>query len=549
MAQLYSEMSSLLSGRSSPTGGGIGANFLTARHGTITKLSSAAKRVVREDEFEDIEMYVASFWRRIVFFIVSTMMLQIPFLILRNNERTMIKMTHRRARYGDDEELVVLVKRPDSNKWILAHESQLVEPVEIRAFLKRIIETQSDILGDSEPALVKACGDQTTMHGLVFEVQYRRYVLVEVLMHPIGTSQPFLFDQVHSMLEPDDVWILSRVEGSFAPPTDELFEQSTAEEATPDQEGVSDVYIENGTKAEESLQLKNSPGGLDRVTVQDRLVLYGQNELTVKVPSVAKLFLNQLLHPFFLFQLWAVVLWLLEVYFYYAVCILLTSLYSAFVEAREVHANKLRLAKFALEEEFVTVIRGGKEELISSRCLVPGDLMYVEAGMRMPCDGTLLSGNALANEASLTGESSPVRKQPWSPSAAEMNTDFDGSETSDADDDEEERDMVLVEFAQTHDYSADPESVESHTIHPSPKIGAAAPVKSIQEALQAATPSTTTWARSEHVLYCGTNILHANLPTLAVVIRTRADTVRGDLVRDILIDDASTESAAEEMHR
>jgi cation-transporting ATPase 13A3/4/5 len=40
---------------------------------------------------------------------------------------------------------------------------------------------------------------------------------------------------------------------------------------------------------------------------------------------------------------------------------------------------------------------------IHSTHLVPGDLIHVEADMNMPCDAILLSGEAVMNEAMLTG--------------------------------------------------------------------------------------------------------------------------------------------------
>jgi len=47
---------------------------------------------------------------------------------------------------------------------------------------------------------------------------------------------------------------------------------------------------------------------------------------------------------------------------------------------------------------------------ISSSDLVPGDILFLKEDSSVPCDGILLDGNILINEASLTGESVPVLK-------------------------------------------------------------------------------------------------------------------------------------------
>lgn len=60
----------------------------------------------------------------------------------------------------------------------------------------------------------------------------------------------------------------------------------------------------------------------------------------------------------------------------------------------------------------VRVMRDGKEINIDSRFLVPGDLIYVEEGVKIPADGILKEAlNIELNEAVLTGESMPVTKK------------------------------------------------------------------------------------------------------------------------------------------
>src|SRR5690349_9363565 len=57
------------------------------------------------------------------------------------------------------------------------------------------------------------------------------------------------------------------------------------------------------------------------------------------------------------------------------------------------------------------VIRGGKPANIAAEQIVPGDLVILEAGDRVPADAMLVESHSLqVDEALLTGESVPVEK-------------------------------------------------------------------------------------------------------------------------------------------
>lgn len=60
------------------------------------------------------------------------------------------------------------------------------------------------------------------------------------------------------------------------------------------------------------------------------------------------------------------------------------------------------------------VIRDGSEKRIAGREVVTDDIIILQEGDRVPADATVLtSGNLLADESLLTGESVPVRKNEW----------------------------------------------------------------------------------------------------------------------------------------
>ena len=58
------------------------------------------------------------------------------------------------------------------------------------------------------------------------------------------------------------------------------------------------------------------------------------------------------------------------------------------------------------------VVRGGERKRIAGRDVVPGDLLVLSEGDRVPADGVVISTvNLTTDESLLTGESVPVRKQ------------------------------------------------------------------------------------------------------------------------------------------
>lgn len=83
----------------------------------------------------------------------------------------------------------------------------------------------------------------------------------------------------------------------------------------------------------------------------------------------------------------------------------------ALVVVQEVRSERALQALQDLAEPMARVLRDGRELRIVSRYLVPGDLILVGEGERLPVDGVLREGDALMiDESALTGESAPVTK-------------------------------------------------------------------------------------------------------------------------------------------
>ena len=159
--------------------------------------------------------------------------------------------------------------------------------------------------------------------------------------------------------------------------------------------------------------------GLDTDAHTARQKHFGLNQLTIIVPSYPTLLMRELFHPFFIFQIYSVILWCFEAYYIFALCIFVIaaiSIVTTLLETRSRLQNLSNLAKFDVE---LTVLRNdgpntpARLQKINSASLVAGDIVLVETGI-VPCDMSLLAGGAVVNEAMLTGESLPVIKSPLS---------------------------------------------------------------------------------------------------------------------------------------
>ena len=95
-----------------------------------------------------------------------------------------------------------------------------------------------------------------------------------------------------------------------------------------------------------------------------------------------------------------------------ALLILFVLIFNAFVGAiQEGKAQNTLIALKKLVETKTTALRGGKETIILDSELVPGDIIILHEGEKVPADcRIILSDNLGVDESILTGESEPVHK-------------------------------------------------------------------------------------------------------------------------------------------
>uniref|UniRef100_A0A3B4AHY4 Polyamine-transporting ATPase 13A3 n=1 Tax=Periophthalmus magnuspinnatus TaxID=409849 RepID=A0A3B4AHY4_9GOBI len=162
------------------------------------------------------------------------------------------------------------------------------------------------------------------------------------------------------------------------------------------------------------VQVLSANCGLTSLCVLCRRLFFGENEIAVRVPSLFKLLIKEVLNPFYIFQLFSVILWSAEDYYYYATAIVFMSVISIATSLYTIKRQYVMLHDMVAAHSVVrvSVCRGDKEvEQAMSTELVPGDVIAIPAnGMIMPCDAALIQGTCIVNESMLTGESVPVTK-------------------------------------------------------------------------------------------------------------------------------------------
>jgi P-type Ca2+ transporter type 2C len=163
--------------------------------------------------------------------------------------------------------------------------------------------------------------------------------------------------------------------------------------------------------------------GLAAAEAQRRLEQYGPNRLksAPDTPWWARL-LDQFRNVLVIILLVAVLIsmleWLLQdpretALPYEAIVIMAIVILNAMLGfVQESRAEKSVRALMALAAPEATVVREGERQRVAAHAIVPGDVLLIEAGDKIPADARVVeAANLQTNEAALTGESVPVTKE------------------------------------------------------------------------------------------------------------------------------------------
>jgi P-type Ca2+ transporter type 2C len=157
--------------------------------------------------------------------------------------------------------------------------------------------------------------------------------------------------------------------------------------------------------------------GLTSQEASERLNKYGKNELKEKKKkSLISIIFSQLKEIMVIILIIAAVISILihedgltDAIVIFIIVILNTTI----GVVQESKAEKAMASLKKLSIPFTRVIRNGEIQEISSKKVVPGDIILIEAGNIIPADARLIEcANLKVTESTLTGESAPVDKNP-----------------------------------------------------------------------------------------------------------------------------------------
>ncbi|MGV8074469.1 MAG: cation-translocating P-type ATPase [Syntrophobacteraceae bacterium] len=161
-------------------------------------------------------------------------------------------------------------------------------------------------------------------------------------------------------------------------------------------------------------ELQGRPEGLDELEAVERLKFYGLNILPVKEPpTIWTILLHQVLNPLIFILLAAAAASLAIGEGSDAVFILIViALNSGLGAYQEYQAEKSAAGLQHLLKIHARVRRNNSEHDVPAEELVPGDIVILESGNKVPADLRLILANNLASDESfLTGESMAAVKQ------------------------------------------------------------------------------------------------------------------------------------------
>jgi P-type Ca2+ transporter type 2C len=161
-------------------------------------------------------------------------------------------------------------------------------------------------------------------------------------------------------------------------------------------------------------QSVDAANGLSQSEAEARLKKYGPNKFTEakKEPGYIA-FLNQYRDPMQIVLLVAAIVSLIIQQWSTALILIVLTLFNALLALRQ--EGKAEASVAALQKMLIVkskVRRDGQVVELAAEQLVPGDIVLLEAGDRVPADGRIIRAATLEiDESALTGESAPVPKE------------------------------------------------------------------------------------------------------------------------------------------
>lgn len=161
------------------------------------------------------------------------------------------------------------------------------------------------------------------------------------------------------------------------------------------------------------LRIGSHHDGISAHEASLRLKRYGRNELSTKKTPLWRRLVEPFTSYFVIVIIFAAILSLIKREWFEAVIISIIVVVNALIYYfQQISANRAMKSLMSQGRQKVTVLRHGKaDEVVYSEELVPGDVVRIFEGMKIPADGRIIDSNHLQiDESLLTGESLPIHK-------------------------------------------------------------------------------------------------------------------------------------------
>ena len=147
---------------------------------------------------------------------------------------------------------------------------------------------------------------------------------------------------------------------------------------------------------------------------------YIKNQINLKSDEIYKIIINEFFHLNYIYILFIILIWIINKEYNISIVNFIFLIILIILSVIKKNSNQKLLNN--VEYSKVTVIRNGKETIINSNQIVPGDAIILKnknnfikkllkKPLIVPCDGIILEGYCTVNESDLTGENSLILRK------------------------------------------------------------------------------------------------------------------------------------------
>eukprot|EP00922_Rhytidocystis_sp_ex-Travisia-forbesii_P049760 GHVS01074036.1.p1 GENE.GHVS01074036.1~~GHVS01074036.1.p1 ORF type:complete len:1223 (-),score=107.80 GHVS01074036.1:142-3810(-) len=171
-------------------------------------------------------------------------------------------------------------------------------------------------------------------------------------------------------------------------------------------------HIDVGS-SQATLIAQSKVGLTTKESISSRLIS-GLNRIDVNLNPFVIDLLSEFFDYYYLYQFFVMWVWCSFYCYITALAIFVVIIIAGVIRVFVKRKAQFEVKRTAEVETFVHVMRDGSWKVVSSRWLVPGDVIAVEAQKPVCCDCVLVRHRCVVDESSLTGEPTPVPKIPLS---------------------------------------------------------------------------------------------------------------------------------------